>query len=234
MQSIAFAVPDSCHNERILAEEIINEAKRQVDLSNSVSLMISFVMLSDQEILYQQFRSVIQNIQTQDDGIGVLFCPISVPENKAIAKQKNVAFLQYTKPGYILLLHQTSIRADTVQPNETGGTNLGNTRIRILQTVAQRKQLYEMYVNNILSLNKGKIGDDEINVLNEKKQNIADETSKLSDDVKKNDAILPNQIWFECFKYLNAVHIFYALDQLNSRFNNLIRTLPLYEDFQDV
>ncbi|CAF4307292.1 unnamed protein product [Rotaria sp. Silwood2] len=77
IQSIAFAVPDSCHHERILAEEMINAAKQQIDLSNSVSLMISFVMLSDQEIFYEQFRSVIQNLQTESDGIGVLFWPIS-------------------------------------------------------------------------------------------------------------------------------------------------------------
>ncbi|CAF4553722.1 unnamed protein product [Rotaria sp. Silwood2] len=77
MQAIAFAVLDSCDHERVLAEEMINEARRQVDLLNSVSLMISFVILPDQETLYQQFRSTIQNIQTKNDGIGVLFYPTS-------------------------------------------------------------------------------------------------------------------------------------------------------------
>ena len=37
-----------------------------------------------------------------------------------------------------------------------------------------------------------------------------------------------------CFEYLDGVHIFYSFDQLNYRFDNLIRNIPLYVDFQHV
>ena len=43
---------------------------------------------------------------------------------------------------------------------------------------------------------------------------------------------LPNEILIECFEYLNATDIFYSFDQLNYRFYKIIRTLPLYFNFQ--
>ena len=45
---------------------------------------------------------------------------------------------------------------------------------------------------------------------------------------------LPNEILFECLQYLNAVHIFHSFDQLNYRFNKLIRSIPLHLDFQNI
>ncbi len=45
--------------------------------------------------------------------------------------------------------------------------------------------------------------------------------------------LLPNEILFECFQYLNGVLIFHSFDQLNYRFNELIRSVPLHLDFQN-
>lgn len=45
---------------------------------------------------------------------------------------------------------------------------------------------------------------------------------------------LPNEILLDCFKYLTAVHILYAFDQLNFRFTELIRKIPLHVNFQYV
>ncbi len=44
--------------------------------------------------------------------------------------------------------------------------------------------------------------------------------------------LLTNEILIECFKYLGALGIFYSFDQLNYRFNQLIRHIPLYVNFQ--
>jgi hypothetical protein len=49
-----------------------------------------------------------------------------------------------------------------------------------------------------------------------------------------NFELLPNEILIECFEYLNAVDIFYSFDQLNYRFNKLIRNILLYLDFRNV
>jgi hypothetical protein len=43
-----------------------------------------------------------------------------------------------------------------------------------------------------------------------------------------NFELLPNEIFIECFDYLNAPEIFYSFDQLNYRFSKLIRTIPLH------
>jgi hypothetical protein len=40
--------------------------------------------------------------------------------------------------------------------------------------------------------------------------------------------LLPNEILIDCFEYLNALHIFHSLDQLNYYFSTLIRSVPLY------
>ncbi|CAF1309651.1 unnamed protein product [Adineta ricciae] len=39
---------------------------------------------------------------------------------------------------------------------------------------------------------------------------------------------LPNEIVLECLEYLNALDIFYSFNQLNNRFDQLIRTIPLH------
>jgi hypothetical protein len=47
--------------------------------------------------------------------------------------------------------------------------------------------------------------------------------------------LLPNEIYIECFRYLNATDIFYSFDQLNYRFSTLIRDIyPLDLDFQQM
>ncbi|CAF1578837.1 unnamed protein product [Didymodactylos carnosus] len=45
--------------------------------------------------------------------------------------------------------------------------------------------------------------------------------------------LLPNEILIECFRYLETVQMFYSFDQLNSRYNRLIRRIPLHLDFRD-
>jgi hypothetical protein len=52
--------------------------------------------------------------------------------------------------------------------------------------------------------------------------------------IKMEFQLLPNEILIECFAYLNAFHIFHSFDQLNYRFNQLIRNIPLYVDFQNI
>ena len=39
--------------------------------------------------------------------------------------------------------------------------------------------------------------------------------------------VLPNEILIQCFEYLNAPYLFHSFDQLNHRFNDLIRRIPL-------
>ncbi len=57
--SIAFAVPDSCADESILAREMIMEAKRQLEINQS-ELKISFVLLPEQKTLYEQFSNYFE------------------------------------------------------------------------------------------------------------------------------------------------------------------------------
>ena len=56
--STAFTIPDSCSNETILAEEMINEAKQLLE-TKKLRLKISFVCLPEQQKLYQQFSNMI-------------------------------------------------------------------------------------------------------------------------------------------------------------------------------
>ena len=49
-----------------------------------------------------------------------------------------------------------------------------------------------------------------------------------------NFELLPNEILITCFEYLNAPDLFYSFDQLNYRFNKLIRTYPLHLNCQCV
>ena len=45
---------------------------------------------------------------------------------------------------------------------------------------------------------------------------------------------LPNELIIECLKYLNGFDIFYSFNQLNTRFQSLIRDLPLSINFCNV
>ena len=45
---------------------------------------------------------------------------------------------------------------------------------------------------------------------------------------------LPNEVLLECFKYMNGVDILYSFDQLNIRFNQLIRNVPLDMNFDHI
>lgn len=77
VRSIAFAVPDSCKQEDILAEEIIQETINQINLAKSISLKISFILLPDQQTLHKQFLNAIHTIQKGDDSFGTFYCPTS-------------------------------------------------------------------------------------------------------------------------------------------------------------
>lgn len=44
---------------------------------------------------------------------------------------------------------------------------------------------------------------------------------------------LPNEVLLECFQYFNGVDILYSFDQLNIRFNRLIRNVPLHVHFDN-
>jgi hypothetical protein len=45
---------------------------------------------------------------------------------------------------------------------------------------------------------------------------------------------LPNEIFIECFQYLTTLDIFDSFDQLNNRFNQLIRNISLHLNFENV
>src|SRR4051812_22942942 len=45
---------------------------------------------------------------------------------------------------------------------------------------------------------------------------------------------LPNEIFIECFQYLNTLDIFYSFDRLNYRFYKLIRNILLHLNFQQL
>ncbi|CAF3983528.1 unnamed protein product [Rotaria magnacalcarata] len=74
-QTIAFAVPDSCKHEQILAEEMIEETINQINRTKIVSLKVSFVLLPDQQTLHQLFLNIIQTIQTEKDCCEIFLCP---------------------------------------------------------------------------------------------------------------------------------------------------------------
>ncbi|CAF1006676.1 unnamed protein product [Adineta steineri] len=45
---------------------------------------------------------------------------------------------------------------------------------------------------------------------------------------------LPNENLLQCFHYLNIIDIFHSFDQLNHRFNSLIRNIPFSLNFQNI
>jgi hypothetical protein len=47
-----------------------------------------------------------------------------------------------------------------------------------------------------------------------------------------NFELLPNEIFIECFEYLDTPEIFYSFDHVNYRFSKLIRTIPLHLNCQ--
>jgi hypothetical protein len=77
VQSIAFAVPDSCKQEQVLAEEMIEETMNQINLTKSLALKVSFILLPDQKTLHKQFAIALQTAQKGQDNFGIFHCPTS-------------------------------------------------------------------------------------------------------------------------------------------------------------
>ncbi|UJR07649.1 hypothetical protein I4U23_011937 [Adineta vaga] len=77
VQSIAFAVPDSCKQEQILAEEMIEATVNQIKLIKSIPLNVSFVLLPDQKTLQKQFFMSLQSVPTTENSFGTLSYPVS-------------------------------------------------------------------------------------------------------------------------------------------------------------
>ncbi|CAF4193216.1 unnamed protein product, partial [Adineta steineri] len=75
--SIAFAVPDMCEQEQILAEEMIEETMNQIKSIKSFSLNVSFILLPDQKTLHKQFLNVLQEVHKGEDNFGMFSCPTS-------------------------------------------------------------------------------------------------------------------------------------------------------------
>ncbi len=46
--------------------------------------------------------------------------------------------------------------------------------------------------------------------------------------------LLPNEIFIKCFEYFNVLEIYYSFDELNFRFNQLIRSIPLHPNLQNI
>jgi hypothetical protein len=57
-------------------------------------------------------------------------------------------------------------------------------------------------------------------------------TSKMQANTKFE--LLANEIFIECFEYLNALDIFYSFCRLNYRFDKLIQNIPLRLSFEHV
>lgn len=77
IQSIAFAVPDLCNKEKIVAEEMIRETQRQIQSMKSIFLKVSFILTSDKQLLYQEFSSAMSTIETTNTTYGYLVYPSS-------------------------------------------------------------------------------------------------------------------------------------------------------------
>ncbi|CAF2078725.1 unnamed protein product, partial [Rotaria magnacalcarata] len=102
LQSIAFAVPDFNKKESILAKDMIYTAKQQIELAKS-PLKISFVLLSDQQMLHEIFLSAIQTMESNDDGYATFSCPLSIitvnlmssmHENLEKCKEKMISYIK--------------------------------------------------------------------------------------------------------------------------------------------
>ncbi|CAF3451474.1 unnamed protein product [Rotaria socialis] len=78
--SIAFAVPDSCTNENLLAEEMAFETQRQIQFTASILLKVSFILSPDKKTLHKEFSSVIATMKTtnnNNNNYGMFFYPVS-------------------------------------------------------------------------------------------------------------------------------------------------------------
>lgn len=62
LTSIAFATPNLCTDENILAQELIGEVKRQLE-SKSLKLAVSFILLKEQQSLLDQLFLVGSSMQ---------------------------------------------------------------------------------------------------------------------------------------------------------------------------
>lgn len=62
VRSVAFATPNSSADENILAQELIGEAKRQLE-SRSLQLTISFILLKEQQSLVNHLLLVASSMQ---------------------------------------------------------------------------------------------------------------------------------------------------------------------------
>ncbi|CAF1029912.1 unnamed protein product [Adineta steineri] len=76
--SIAFAVPDMCEQEQVLAEEMIEETMNQIKSIKSFSLNVSFILLPDQKTLHKQFLNILQEVHKGEDNFGMFSCPTSI------------------------------------------------------------------------------------------------------------------------------------------------------------
>jgi hypothetical protein len=56
-----------------MIEEILN----QIQSAKSLSLKVSFILLPDQQTLYQHFLTSIQTVQTGEKIYGMFYCPTS-------------------------------------------------------------------------------------------------------------------------------------------------------------
>ena len=72
--SITFAVPDVYDKEEILAEAMLSAAKHQIEKCST--LTVSFVLLSNQQILFKTFSTKLENMQN------VLQFPLPTASNK--------------------------------------------------------------------------------------------------------------------------------------------------------
>ncbi|CAF3903383.1 unnamed protein product [Rotaria magnacalcarata] len=81
--SIAFAVPDSCTNEKLLAEEMVFETQRQIQSTTSILLNVSFILSPDKKTLHKELSSVIATMTTINNNnsnyyyYGMFFYPVS-------------------------------------------------------------------------------------------------------------------------------------------------------------
>ncbi|CAF1304609.1 unnamed protein product, partial [Didymodactylos carnosus] len=119
IESIAFVVPDlsgdSIAKENILAHEMMNETKHQIELKKSF-LKISFILLPEQQTLYKQFSTIIETMQTDNNGYAQFYWSTSIMKitltsssqeylDKCEAKLKNylnrcMIKLEVTKDGF--------------------------------------------------------------------------------------------------------------------------------------
>ncbi|CAF1193566.1 unnamed protein product [Adineta steineri] len=75
--SVAFAVLDSCTNEKLLAEAMISESVHLIQSFKGQYLKILHIFLSDQRTLHKQFLTALATVQTNNNSYATLNYPIS-------------------------------------------------------------------------------------------------------------------------------------------------------------